>query len=847
MIDASQNTVDYSWVKTHLDIVQYLKDKKDNQKNLVGLLKSLGIKSLIDEDENGKKELEVIDPFTFFCYIHKHGDKNRLDFLIQLAEKLNLTIPTAVKGLPNANAQKVWLFPYEKERVGNEIDLLWQLFEEVINDEVRNETFKSVLGIKNVGPTKITEVLFYVNPIKYFPINKPVKAYLKAKNIDTSFSDYEGYMALLETIKEAENNKPFYELSYENWLLTNKKTPKPSIEVEIRPDAKVWLIAPGKNAHQWKNFLSGNYAAINYSLGDLSPYTRDEITVLLQKESNSKSEPTNHSLACYQFAKELQIGDVIVAKKGKRKYLGWGIIASDYEYHVGQPDFKHRREISWIRNGEWKETEGPIVLKTLTDITQYSDYVNRLAKLMDIPFGLEEKISPLIEEPTNTYDLPSVNYWWLQANPKIWSLDHLEVGEQQFYTTKNTKGNKRRIYKSFEQVKKGDLVLGYESYPSKQVKALFRITKGIHTVDDVERIDFVIEEKYENPIEWSELKSLKTLENCEFFANNQGSLFSLKEEEFNIIQDILDDRNPQMEELKPYSIEDALQDLFISQTEFEGIIKNLQRKKNLILQGPPGVGKTFVAKRIAYTMLGAEDRSKVEMVQFHQSYSYEDFIQGIRPTDEGGFETKKGVFYRFCEKAKMHPKRPYFFIIDEINRGNLSKIFGELMMLIERDKRGVKFEMSLTYSKPDERFYIPENVFIIGTMNTADRSLAMVDYALRRRFAFIPIRPNFEDLFKNHLSNNGLSTELILHIADKMAALNKGIMEVDALGKDFFVGHSYFCLNDHLKNEEELDWYQAIIDFEIRPLLEEYWFDDLERVKKELEELRYKPTAQIHE
>jgi 5-methylcytosine-specific restriction protein B len=214
------------------------------------------------------------------------------------------------------------------------------------------------------------------------------------------------------------------------------------------------------------------------------------------------------------------------------------------------------------------------------------------------------------------------------------------------------------------------------------------------------------------------------------------------------------------------------------------------------------------------------------MVQFHQSYSYEDFIQGWRPTAKGGFTLKTGIFYDFCNRARTDGTNPYVFIIDEINRGNLSKIFGELLMLIEPDKRGRDFAIPLTYSEtPGERFSVPENVHLIGLMNTADRSLAMVDYALRRRFAFLDLEPQFNDAFAKYLVEQGVSATLVARIVSRMKELNQRIAaDQKNLGRGFVIGHSFFCPKkaDHPLDEA---WYRRIVETEIGPLVTEYWFD----------------------
>jgi AAA domain (dynein-related subfamily) len=271
--------------------------------------------------------------------------------------------------------------------------------------------------------------------------------------------------------------------------------------------------------------------------------------------------------------------------------------------------------------------------------------------------------------------------------------------------------------------------------------------------------------------------------------------------------------------LPNYTIADALQGVFLNPTDFDEMVSLLQRKKNLIVQGSPGVGKTFIARRLA--LLLARQPSGVEMVQFHQSYSYEDFIQGYRPDGHGSFCLCNGVFYQLCERAKLCPQQNFVLIIDEINRGNLSKIFGELLLLLEANKRQHSQAIRLTYS-PNQTFYIPANVYVIGTMNAADRSLTTIDYALRRRFAFADLNPQFNKAFEQHWQSYHIPTEFTQTFVSIIAELNECLASDRHLGKGFQIGHSFFVNPP----DDYLLWYNQIIRYEIAPLLHSYWFDD---------------------
>lgn len=465
-------------------------------------------------------------------------------------------------------------------------------------------------------------------------------------------------------------------------------------------------------------------------------------------------------------------------------------------------------------------------LNTLT--VDFGFYVSRneLDSTNDSGTEIKSDEETISEKSISDNSSIPVGHWWLNANPKIWSFAESPIGEVQSYTLYNENGNKRRIFQNFLDVKPGDVIIGYESNPIKQIVALGEIVSS----SDGKEIAFKKTETLTNPVDYKDLKELPDLQGLEFFVNPNGSLFKIDSDEYDVLMDIIRESNPKApaKKAETYGLKNFLDDVFLSEDEFKKLDSLLRRKRNLILQGAPGTGKTFTAKRLAYALMEAMDNNRIELVQFHQNYSYEDFVRGYRPTEDG-FELEDGIFFRFCQKASNYPDEPFFFIIDEINRGNLSKVFGELLMLIESGHRGEK----ATLAYDGYRFDVPKNVFIIGMMNTADRSLAMIDYALRRRFAFFEMAPAFDSPgFSKEIEKHG--SETLRQLVAKVIELNKVISADPSLGRGFQIGHSYFCDLENASKETLL----SIVDYEIIPMLEEYWFDDESKVQAWSQELR---------
>ena len=565
---------------------------------------------------------------------------------------------------------------------------------------------------KDSGARQLRNVLLYLLfPDSFEPIvstnhkRKIAKAFYQKRNEPIVDDDRIALdRALLDvrerlTIEFPDQEIDFYRSPFRDvWQSTTSSTDEDD-ETWFRNlfgEADVWLISPGEAARHWPAFQEQGIAAVGYdNLGDIGEYgSKDDVHQALI-DSGYGSNPLHSSLALWQFAREINVGDVVIAKKGRRVVLGWGKVTGGYAHDPERPEYLN------IRSVEWNPCRKPIELppqrgtapKTLTCYSHKKDWVRFVFEMID---G---------EDLSREMDLESR------------------------------------------------------------------------------------------------------------------------------------DADKQMDP-EPYDINSALQSIFVSHQQLTRILDSIALRKNLILQGPPGVGKTFIARRIAWCLIGRKDSNPVEMVQFHQSYAYEDFVQGWRPTETGGFVLRNGVFFGFCERAGKSPNTPFVFIIDEINRGNLSRIFGELLMLIEADKRGSEYAIPLTYSNPGERFAVPENVHVLGLMNTADRSLAMVDYALRRRFAFETLQPAFRtEEFREHLIEAGVDRSLVDRIEDRISAINERIREDTDLGPGFQIGHSYFVPDDGVDSPDER-WFHTIVDTQIAPLLREYWFDRPETVDELLETLR---------
>lgn len=628
------------------------------------------------------------------------------------------------------------------------------------------------------------------------------------------------------------------------------------------------LLSDNENAKWWPILYVGRYTD-DATNGIFIWKLRDELSQALDKvdlsavklyavEDNSpRIWKVSHGNSCFT-SEELKLFEreqvIVVHKDTKAKGTVKTSQGEDFMYRMRQGDYfylcygnsirllgkiiSNDVALNETKKDEWYQRKYEVIAKSL-DNTPFKNTVkkwwmpNENSTIIEVKNSDYELFETTILKPYFNMTISELkqekvmtkNYWWLNASPKIWSFSDIGIGEVVSYTLYNDNGNKRRIFQNFLEAKEGDTIVCYESNPIKKIVALGKVSKG----NDGKNIYFEKTEVLANPIDYAELKECPELADMEYFINPNGSLFRLTKEEFEFIMDVVREENPiEIVSLAPYSSDNFLAEVYMPKDEYKTLVNLLKNKKNIILQGAPGVGKTFTAKRLAYSIMGVKDDNRIEFVQFHQNYSYEDFIMGYRP-EGAGFELKDGIFYCFCRKAESQPEKDFFFIIDEINRGNLSKIFGELLMLIERNYRGEK--ITLAYNGLP--FNVPKNLYIIGMMNTADRSLAMIDYALRRRFSFFEIEPAFNSNgfidYKNRIGNEKFNL-----LIEQIKELNNEITKDSSLGSGFCIGHSYFCERE-VYTEDTL---REVVEYEIIPMIEEYWFDDKEKLAKWKNNLR---------
>lgn len=804
----------FSWVKTHQELAQYILTQESNQIGLIELLKKQGISALNDQEIQGQQiDLKEIDPFTFFCYIYKHGSERRLEILKGIARELNLTVPQDDIGVPSANAQKVWLFPYKFNRNNDEIKRLWDFFKSAIDHTITNEQFQNILQIKNTGKAKLTEALFYVDPVYYLPINGPIQPYLKdVFKIEPDFNTFNEYKNILDSIK-TKTSKRFYEISSEARAYKDDddlgKEDDDSFNSlsQDHQGVRYWIYAPGKNGEKWDEFFDLGIMAIGWDfLGDLMQYNdKKDIVTKLQIAENTTGSKKNDATANFEFCHIMKPNDVVFVKKGKFDFIGYGIVESDYYFDYTRHDFKSSRKVNWVKKGNWKDRD--IVTKTLTDITNYPEYYKRLLELLEV--NAIQKVN-MITYPLNTifYGPPGTGktYHTIKHAAEIISgqtIDHYNDALKIFKQHLGTRiefitFHQNYSYEDFIQGLRPDTENGNQLTFQKRDGLFMQMAiNAFYEYYKISKTSSLKEGKGEidiNQVYLDFVELLKNSKNKEF-ASVSGAKIHVSNFTKN---DNIEFKHQNSS--RSYLVSGTRLIKLYERFPNIGLIKNVH---NDIREAIGGCNTTvyFVALR--------------EFIQFKKSYIIADSIEHQEEYEEIGYESKKKLLSTIDQdeirKISTEDVPPYVIIIDEINRANISRVFGELITLIEPDKRS-HGDIPLQCTLPSgDTFIVPSNLFIIGTMNTADKSIALLDIALRRRFEFEAMYPIYE------LKDN------IVHHKDVLQKINASI--ILRKGFDFQIGHAYF-MDGQISLED-------IMNKKVIPLLLEYFMND----KKEVEDI----------
>ena len=632
-----------------------------------------------------------------------------------------------------------------------------------------------------------------------------------------------------------------------------------------------WLYVPGEGAGKWEEFRTAGIMALNWDrIGDPTSYPNDEavIEALEAGYGDWGGRPTGAAGMIRDFTRTMRPGDVVYARRGPTEIIGRGIVRSQFRYDEARPAYRCVRDIEWTHVGSWPldRRVGAVSLQRVTQNTSYNPaqleslFRDRNASGASTASVRAQGVGN--SDQAKKHELQHWLYtpgegaarWEEFRTAGIMALNWDRVGDlasfpdkesllDALYTHYGDWGGRPRkaadsVWDYIHAMKPGDIVYVRRSFNE-------IVGRGVVRSDyryDEDRSSF----RAVRDVEWTHVGSWpleqrigrlmlqRLTENTKYTPDQLNALIGIEDSHSSASVDERRGNNDLDEADEHYTSADFLDEVFLRPEDLEQMLGLLRRKKNLILQGAPGTGKTFAAKRLAYALMGQTDDSRVEVVQFHQSTAYEDVVVGLRPTAEGGFAAAEGVFARFCRRAAADPGRDYVFIIDEINRANISKAFGELLMLIEAEHRGEALRLPVS----GELLSVPKRLHIIGMMNTADRGLALIDYALRRRFAFFEMRPALDHPgFLRHVEAVGSSR--LEALVDVVRRLNQRIAEDEALGPGFQIGHSYLCLPAAgPENPAGMDAdVTSVVRYELEPLVREYWFDNPVAMDESIHEL----------
>ena len=815
----------------------------------------------------------VLDPFTFLSMLNYTNitDENFESLCHYLKETLQIHANVPSNDFYRPHLPPITLLRFFDRTIdsSNEIKKHWELFQFISNysgdrvptsDDQLIELIGRSVSVKFVGISKLSMALYWINPYAFLHVNT-INGILELTGSELVKSSdpfvAETYCTKLSEVKMIDSRQgPIVnDLVY----LNEWQPPCPSVALGGDGEIRVWVVrSRGRDITDL--VVKNGYIGLGWDDADLEGCeNREDVRKALRagKTQTNERRIGQEAGSILRFLREMNTGDLVITPTDDGGVeCGTVLGEPTFKNNDGLP-FATRRPVEWKANGPFDRGFLPSTVwnrqQTVNEL-KGNEASTALAHYGEITDGEPRVWSVKSNGGTNASTVVNDGYsgvGW--AFPGLSECRNFGDIKDQFpiddpdYPPARVRNEAGSLSRFLFDIKIGDYALtstadGRFYYGVVTGAVTFGNDDGSHYATR-RTVDWRIEDvrrKDELPANvWKPLQTVTELKD-----GNRDAFLSL-----------IDEPSPEIPTRDPYTIGTMLDEgVFLDEPELRRIVAQLERKQNLILQGPPGTGKTFLAKRLAYALMGERADERIASVQFHQSYSYEDFVGGYRPgvndDQQLVFESRDGAFLRLCQRARAVPDDRFVMLIDEINRGNLSRVFGELLMLIEADKRSSAHAIELQHriadqGDPDGKFFVPPNVYIIGTMNLADRSLTGMNVAMRRRFAFAELRPRFDnERFATEVRKAGMADEMLERIKGRMTALNEVIEGDASLGRQYEVGHSFFCPDsDGPPGGDWEAWYEAVVEFEIRPLLEEYWFDDARKAADEVAKLKGEGTG----
>ena len=885
----SDNRVDtsrpeYSWIPFFEELARRLHEDgwRHRQPEIVAELKAMRADTKVNEsvdDLTGH-----VDPFSLISMIRTQGFDEAMKIveaykrIFKLPDDVQLPSQNPITPKrPNINAMFYKGVPNESQN-----KILWDLLEYVMSTDITYDHSKNVKlttllnqsfnDVDNAGTQSITGALYCIQPYRFLKIDT-IDYFLGRYNYRDSAQNY---LDRLRLLSESEN-RPFPELNNEEWFVRQFLNNPNKVPV--------WQVRGGIGFEFVDQFLNDNYSAISFGIDDvdLSGWVSVEERDAACLNANPELKP-NAMNQIGTFSRDIRREHLIVMPvKRNGTELRYGFVMSDTVWHADDGIVpRNRLTVCWrptIVDGVDLPLPGVATVRTVRSARN-----ELLSRIEDAERDTDAIGTDLDEEGPEDADSCDENVA-SEGGPRVWVVradggrntatvvaegytgtEWNELDLESCNSLEDIRAECRVKYPEASEVAVGkragmlkrflfDMDVGdWVVTPNSRDAGTFYygMVQGGPAFENVDEEDVPVDGlpcRQRRPMEWREDHVLETGE-LPRNAWINGTVYELRGETRDAFLRLIGESQT-VETIPAYSIDTMIEEgVFLKRNRIERIMAQLLRKRNVILQGPPGTGKTFLAKKLAYALMGERADDRIVSVQFHQSYSYEDFVGGYRPAvnnqDQLVFKPRDGAFIKLCQRARHEPNVKFVMLIDEVNRGNLSRVFGELLMLIEADKRSPEHAVELQHPIEDPllddgRFFVPPNLYIIGTMNLADKSLTGMNVAMRRRFAFVELHPQFNSpRFQEEIGRTGMPEGMLKQIIERMVDLNKAIEEDPSSDRQYAVGHSFFCppqVSQEYSSADWEAWYRDVVEFEIRPLLEEYWFDAPENAKRAVDNL----------